>query len=67
MHVISMLFLAKLKNAPIKAFLTVFGNNLFSLVLFGSYVRKEPKHDSNVDVLVVLDVVSDRYELQKTS
>lgn len=48
-----------------KAFLAVLGSRLVSLALFGSYARGDFGENSDVDVLVVLESVEDRYTLQR--
>ena len=48
------------------SFLRVFGNDLVSLVLYGSYARREARSDGDVDVIVVLErILEDRFELHK--
>ena len=37
-----------------------FGERLHEVVLFGSYARGDADEDSDVDVLVVIDVLTDR-------
>ncbi|BCU67745.1 hypothetical protein HS7_11820 [Sulfolobales archaeon HS-7] len=49
----------------VDAFLKVYGEDLISLVLFGSYARGEQRKDSDIDVLVVLKEINDRYEVMK--
>jgi predicted nucleotidyltransferase len=55
----------ELEDSLRRAFQRVFGDNLVSLVLFGSYARGDPSCDSDLDVLVVVDEVGDRWELHK--
>jgi len=57
--------LEELGEALRRAFLEVFGESLVSLVLFGSYARGDYSVDSDVDVLVVLESVGDRFELHR--
>ena len=57
--------LEELGEALKRAFLEVFGESLVSLVLFGSYARGDYSVDSDVDVLVVLESVGDRFELHR--
>lgn len=57
--------LNKLRDVLIEAFLKVFGDSLLSLVLFGSYARGEPRYDSDIDLLVILDHIDDRYGVQR--
>ncbi len=48
----------------VSAFLEVFRNELVSLVLYGSYARCEPRPDSDINVLVVLEKLpEDRVQL----
>jgi predicted nucleotidyltransferase len=47
----------------VDAFLQVYGDDLVSLVLFGSYARGEQRKDSDIDVLVVLREIRDRYDV----
>ncbi len=54
------------KRCLTTSFLRVFGNDLVSLVLYGSYARREARPDSDIDVIVVLErVPEDRFELHK--
>lgn len=46
----------------VDAFLRVYGEDLAALVLFGSYARGEERSDSDIDLLVVLRSIGDRYE-----
>ncbi|MGQ9782073.1 MAG: nucleotidyltransferase domain-containing protein [Nitrososphaeria archaeon] len=56
----------KVCKCLLKAFSEVFAGSLVSLVLFGSYARFEAKCGSDIDVLLVLDKVSDdRFELHR--
>lgn len=48
-----------------EAFLEVFGDNLISLILFGSWARGEQRPDSDIDILIVLEEVGDRYYIHK--
>jgi len=57
--------LEELGEALRRVFLEVFGESLVSLVLFGSYARGDYSVDSDVDVLVVLESVGDRFELHR--
>jgi len=45
----------------VEAFLRVFGDRLVSLVLYGSYARGDFREDSDIDLIVVLSSVVDRY------
>ncbi len=54
-----------LKAGIVDAFRSVFGENLVSIVLFGSYARGDFECDSDVDVFVVVDEIGDRFELHK--
>lgn len=49
----------------VNAFLKIYGDDLVSLVLFGSYARGEQRKDSDIDLLVVLRKIDDRYEVFK--
>jgi predicted nucleotidyltransferase len=49
----------------IDAFLKVYGDDLISLVLFGSYAREEQRRDSNIDLLIVLKEIKNRYEVMR--
>ncbi|QGA68168.1 nucleotidyltransferase domain-containing protein [Sulfolobus sp. E11-6] len=49
----------------IDAFLNIYGNNLVSIVLFGSYARGDQRKDSDIDLLVVLEKIEDRYEVYR--
>ncbi len=49
----------------VDAFRSVFGENLVSIVLFGSYARGDFEGDSDVDVFVVVGEIGDRFELHK--
>jgi predicted nucleotidyltransferase len=40
----------------------VYGSRLKQLVLYGSWARREPHLESDIDILVVLDFISSRYE-----
>lgn len=40
----------------------IYGSNLISLYLFGSYARNEATEDSDIDIAVVLDVFMSRYK-----
>ncbi|MEM2073408.1 MAG: nucleotidyltransferase domain-containing protein [Nitrososphaeria archaeon] len=52
----------KIKDAILK----VFGDQLISLVLFGSYARGEPRPESDIDLLIVLRTLPvERIELHK--
>ena len=53
-----------LEAGLMQAFTRVFGEALVSLVLYGSYARGDFDKESDVDVLVVLESISDRYALQ---
>jgi len=57
--------LEELGEALRRVFLEVFGESLVSLVLFGSYARGDYSVNSDVDVLVVLESVGDRFELHR--
>ncbi len=54
-----------LERALVESFVKVFGDELVSLVLFGSYARGDFEGDSDVDLLVVLEEVGDRYAVHK--
>jgi len=49
----------------VDAFLKVYGDDLISLVLFGSYARGEQRRDSDIDLLVVLKEIKNRYEVMR--
>ncbi|MEM4970160.1 MAG: nucleotidyltransferase domain-containing protein [Sulfolobales archaeon] len=51
------------ERALVESFLSVFGDRLVSLVLYGSYARGDFRGDSDVDLIVVLNDVIDRYAL----
>lgn len=51
------------EEALVRSFLAVFGDRLVSLVLHGSYARGDFREDSDVDVIVILNGVVDRYAL----
>ncbi|NPA99932.1 MAG: nucleotidyltransferase domain-containing protein [Crenarchaeota archaeon] len=54
------------KSCLTSSFLRMFRNDIVSLVLYGSYARREARPDSDVNVIVVLERVSeDRFELHK--
>ncbi|MCG3108743.1 hypothetical protein L3N51_01028 [Metallosphaera sp. J1] len=48
-------------NSIVDAFKKVYGDKLVSVVLFGSYARGEQRRESDIDLLVVLDTIEDRY------
>ncbi len=53
-----------MEKALIEAFLKVFNDELVSLVLYGSYARREARPDSDVDVIVVVkDRLRDRFKV----
>jgi len=54
-----------LERALVDSFIKVFGDELVSLVLFGSYARGDFERDSDVDLLVVLKEVDDRYAVHQ--
>jgi len=54
-----------LKRGLAVSFAKVFGDNLVSVVLFGSYARGDFNKGSDVDVLVVLEDLADRYSVLK--
>ena len=54
-----------LEKALVDSFTKVFGDELVSLVLFGSYARGDFERDSDVDLLVVLREVEDRYAVHQ--
>jgi len=54
-----------LEKALVDSFIKVFGDELVSLVLFGSYARGDYEKDSDVDLLVVLEEVDDRYAVHQ--
>ena len=49
----------------VDAFLKVYGDDLISLVIFGSYARGEQRRDSDIDLLIVLKEIKDRYEVMR--
>jgi predicted nucleotidyltransferase len=49
----------------ISSFLRVFGDKIVSLVLYGSYARRDFSESSDIDLLVVLEEVGDRYLIYK--
>ncbi len=50
----------------VRAFTKVFNCSLISLVLYGSYARREARSDSDIDVLLVVeDELSDRMKVHK--
>ncbi|ADB86229.1 nucleotidyltransferase domain-containing protein [Saccharolobus islandicus] len=49
----------------VDAFLKVYGDDLIYLVLFGSYARGEQRRDSDIDLLVVLKEIKNRYEVMR--
>lgn len=53
----------RFEKALVDSFLRVFGDRLVSLVLYGSYARGDFREDSDVDLIVVLDDIVDRYAL----
>jgi len=57
--------LSTLEKSIVEAFKKVFGENLVSVALFGSYARGDFNENSDIDVLVVLKSVVDRYVLHK--
>jgi len=57
--------LEALEEALRRAFLEAFGEDLVSLVLFGSYARGDYGRDSDIDLLVVLERVGDRLEVHR--
>ncbi|MCK4312344.1 MAG: nucleotidyltransferase domain-containing protein [Candidatus Cloacimonetes bacterium] len=40
----------------------IYGSNLISLYLFGSFARNEADDDSDIDIAIVLDALSSRYK-----
>ena len=40
----------------------IYGSNLVSLYLFGSFARNEATEDSDIDIAVVLNTLSKRYK-----
>jgi predicted nucleotidyltransferase len=52
-----------LERALVESFIKVFGDELVSLVLYGSYARGDFERDSDVDLLIVLEEVGDRYSV----
>ena len=55
-----------LERDLVKAFTEVFRDLLVALVLYGSYARREPRPDSDIDLLVIVeDSLSDRFETQR--
>jgi predicted nucleotidyltransferase len=54
-----------LKKILAESFIKVFGKNLVSVVLFGSYARGDFNKESDIDVLVVLEDTADRYSCLK--
>ncbi len=57
--------LEKARTCLVKSFLDVFGRDLVSLVLFGSYARGDFTRESDVDLLVVLENLEDRFEVHR--
>jgi len=49
----------------VNAFCQVFKDELVALVLYGSYARGEQKKSSDIDLLIVLKKIDDRYEVFK--
>jgi predicted nucleotidyltransferase len=49
----------------VSAFCQVFKDELVALVLYGSYARGEQKKSSDIDLLIVLKKIDDRYEVFK--
>jgi len=58
-------YLERLKHCLVESFLAVFGQDLVSLVLFGSYARGDYTAESDVDLLVVLEDFEDRFEVHR--
>jgi predicted nucleotidyltransferase len=58
-------YLEKLKHCLVESFLAVFGQDLVSLVLFGSYARGNYTAESDIDLLVVLEDFEDRFEVHR--
>ncbi len=55
-----------LKRKIVEALLEVFGQNLVSVVLYGSYARGDFRPDSDIDVLIILErLPEDRFELHR--
>ncbi|BFH74658.1 nucleotidyltransferase domain-containing protein [Sulfurisphaera javensis] len=50
-------------DSLVNAFLKVYGDNLVSIVLFGSYSRGDQRKDSDIDLLVVLNKIENRYNI----
>jgi predicted nucleotidyltransferase len=49
----------------VSAFCQVFKDELVALVLYGFYARGEQKKSSDIDLLIVLKKIDDRYEVFK--
>ena len=58
-------YLERLKHCLVESFLAVFGQDLVSLVLFGSYARGDYTAESDIDLLVVLEDFEDRFEVHR--
>lgn len=57
---------SKLLEELVRCSLEVFGDNLVSIVLYGSYARGEQTPSSDLDVLIVLEELpEDRFELHR--
>ena len=55
-----------LERCLVQAFTEVFRNLLVSLILYGSYARREARPDSDIDLLVIIeDSLSDRFKAQR--
>ena len=50
-----------LEKTLTESFLRVFGDRLVSLVLYGSYARGDFREDSDIDLIIVLSDIEDRY------
>ena len=57
--------LERVKACLAESFLAVFGRDLVSLVLFGSYARGDYTRESDIDLLVVLEDFEDRLEVHR--
>ena len=55
-----------IENALVKSILEVFNENVISVVLYGSYARREARVESDLDVIIILKrIPEDRFQLHK--
>ncbi|MBP1357400.1 MAG: nucleotidyltransferase domain-containing protein, partial [Sulfolobus sp.] len=54
-----------MESEIVNAFLEVFGDDLVSIVLYGSYARGEERRDSDIDLIIVLNEIKDRYDVMQ--